>query len=133
MYKAFDTGDIMADRWHILRKLIGGMGEVLIVFDRSHETLLAAKSFRSDVFEIDPGLADRFVQEARVWLDLDRHENLVEAHGIEIVGGRPFLFLEYISGGSLAEKILTSPSGIVARELLPLAIDLCDGMIFAVF
>jgi serine/threonine protein kinase len=131
MYKEFDTGDVMADRWHILRKLVGGMGEVLIVFDRSHEVLLAAKSFRQDVFKFAPDLSDRFVKEARVWLDLDRHENLVEAHFIEIIGGRPFLFLEYISGGSLSERILTSPSSILAREFLPLAIDLCDGMIFA--
>src|SRR5260370_33143451 len=71
-----------------------------------HETF-ALKTFRDEVFARNRTIAERFVDEARSWIKLDLHENIVEARGAEFFEGKPYLFLEYISGGDLGNLIGT--------------------------
>jgi serine/threonine-protein kinase len=90
----------------------GGMG---VVFKARQATLdrdVAVKFLRDD--RADPGRRERFLQEARAVARL-RHPNLVQVYEfgeLPAAGGsmsQPYLVLEYVSGGSLADLLRGSP------------------------
>lgn len=124
-------GDRIQNRWEIHRILRGGMGIVYIVYDHEHREAYAAKTFQDDVFARSHIAADRFTQEALTWVNLDFHQNVAEARFVQTIRGKPFLFLEYVSGGDLGGWI-GSPRLIEdLPQVLRFAIEFCDGMIQA--
>jgi serine/threonine protein kinase/Flp pilus assembly protein TadD len=91
----------------------GGMG---VVFKARQATLnrdVAVKLLRDD-HRADSGRRERFLQEARAVARL-RHPHLVQVYEFGEVpasgatGSRPYLVLEYVSGGSLADLLRGSP------------------------
>ena len=56
----------------------------------------------------DPAFADRFRQEARVAARLE-HAHIVPIHAYGIEGGRPWMAMRLVTGGSLAERVRRSP------------------------
>lgn len=125
-------GTLTENRWEIHNILQGGLGIVYVVYDNKLSEPLAAKTFRDEVFEFNPNIADNFRREALVWLNLDVHPNITQARFVETVANKPFLFLEYISGGDLR--------GIIGRKrltdnlplVLQMVIQVCDGMNHAI-
>src|SRR3954471_5892612 len=72
----------------------------------------------SDVLAEDPRFVARFEREARLAAGLN-HPNLVKVFDFSVETERPFLIMEYVAGGTLAEargQILEVDS--LARELL---------------
>ena len=128
-------GDKISNRWEILRIFGGpgrsGMGIVYVVYDPKFREMLAAKTFQDKVFADNPQIADRFMQEALVWVNLEAHQNVVEAHFVEKIVGKLFLFLEYVSGGDLGSWIGTPRLTEDLPQVLRFAIQFCDGMIHA--
>ena len=49
----------------------------------------------------------RFAAECRLWVQLGEHPNIVRAHSVEIIDGRPYVVLELIQGGELSRWIGT--------------------------
>jgi tetratricopeptide (TPR) repeat protein len=105
----------------------GGMG---VVFKARQATLdrdVAVKFLRDD-HRADPGQRERFLQEARAVARL-RHPHLVQVYAFgevpaaEGATSRPYLVLEYVSGGSLADFLRGSPQppGEAARLVETLA------------
>src|SRR5206468_2044806 len=90
----------------------------------------AVKGFQQEVFEKNPQIAERFVQEARTWIKLERHENICQAFFVKRIENEPFLFLELITGGDLQSWIGTPK--LTVLEVLRLALQFCDGMVHAV-
>jgi tetratricopeptide (TPR) repeat protein len=127
----FKVGDRVDGHWDILKIIRGGMGIVYVVFDDRWREAFAAKTFQDEVFARDPETANRFVLEARSWLNLDAHQNVVRAHFVERVHEKPFLFLEYVSGGDLSGWIGTPRLTQDLRQVLLFAMQFCDGMIHA--
>lgn len=115
-------------RWEVHRILQGGMGVVFIVYDREWREAFAAKTFQDEVFARNPNIKDRFEKEALAWVNLDLHENITEARLLHVIGGKPFLFLEYISGGDLGRWIGTSRLTDDLPQVLRFSIQFCDGM-----
>ena len=115
-------------RWEIHKVLEGGMGRVYIVYDHEFRKPFAAKTFKDELFRRNPMVAERFTQEALAWTRLDRHENIAEARWVENIQGKPFLFLEYVSGGNLSDWIGLPGFGEDLRQVLRFAIQFCDGM-----
>jgi len=118
-------------RWEIYKVLGGGMGRVYIVYDHEFREPLAAKTFQNELFKRNPMVAERFTQEALAWTRLDRHENIAQARFVENIHGKPFLFLEYVSGGDLSRWIGTPRLSEDLPQVLRFAIQFCDGMTHA--
>ena len=115
-------------RWEIGKILGGGMGRVYIVYDHEWRDALAAKTFQDELFKRNPMVAERFTQEALAWIRLDRHENIAQARWVVNIEGKPFLFLEYVSGGDLSDWIGTPRLSEDLPQVLRFAIQFCDGM-----
>src|SRR5713226_5115276 len=103
----WQIGDRIRNRWEIHKILRGGMGIVYVVYDHELHEPFAAKTFQEEIFARNPAIADRFTQEALAWLNFDVHQNVTQARFVQTVGGKPFLFLEYVSGGELGRWIGT--------------------------
>ena len=47
----------------------------------------------------------RFATECRLWVQLGQHPNIVQAHAVEIIDGKPYVVLELVQGGDLVRWI----------------------------
>ncbi len=122
----FTEGDLLDGRWSVERVLPGAMGSVLILVDPASGNRFAAKTPRLDAV-LDAAALGRFEVEARNWLTLGAHENVVEALFLEEIPTagrrRPFLFLEYIEGPTLREVLDREQ-----RLAVPVVLDVGTGM-----
>ncbi len=82
----------------------GGMGVVYKARQTCLDRLVAVKVIRADLAETDPGALARFRAEAQAVAQLQA-PNIVAIYEIGVHAGRPFLALEYVEGGTLAEKL----------------------------
>jgi len=85
----------------------GGMG---IVFKARHLQLkrLAALKMVSSWAQAKPELLARFRREAEAVARL-QHPNIVQIHEVGEHNGQPFFSLEYVDGGSLAQRLAGAP------------------------
>lgn len=124
-------GDNIRNRWEIHKILSGGMGVVYVVYDHEHHNAYAAKTFQDEIFALSPVIAHRFTQEALTWINLDVHQNVTAARFVETIEGKPYLFLEYVSGGDLGGWIGTPRLTEDLPQALRFSIHFCDGMTHA--
>src|SRR5262249_36882335 len=82
----------------------GGMGVVWKARQRRLDRLVALKCLRADVA---PEL-QRFQAEAQVVARL-QHPNIVQIYEVGEWQGQPFLTLEYLDGGTLADQLTGKP------------------------
>jgi serine/threonine protein kinase len=95
----------------------GGMAIVWRATDLQLERDVAIKVI-ADVLAEDPRFIARFEREARLAAALN-HPNLVKLFDYSVVDERPFLVMEYIGGGTLAEAHAQSLDvDTLARDLL---------------
>lgn len=66
--------------------------------------------------------AERFIEEARVAASI-RHPGIVTVHDVDFVGGVYFIVQEYLSGGTLADRMKRQPleTELIDRYLVPAA------------
>lgn len=120
------TSDL--EDWDVRKVLKGGMGVVYILYQPERKALYAAKTYLDDR---DPVLEQLFLRECKAWIGIPPHDNVVEAAFVRRIGGRPFLFLEFVNGGDLTRWVGT-PELLGDRPLLILlATQFCDGMTHA--
>src|SRR5262249_25965108 len=111
----------------------GGMGVVYQARQATLDRAVAVKFLR-DAHRADPGQRERFLQEARAIARL-RHPNLVQVYQfgeVPAAGGatsQPYLVLEYVSGGSLANLLRGEPQPPV--EAAQLVETLADAIHYA--
>jgi len=97
----FELRDRIDDQYTVLEKFRGGMSVVYIVLDDFSQKRFAVKTVKEEMLE-DRASVDRFAQEARTWMNLGRHEHIVEAIIYREIKGQPFLFLENVEARGLA-------------------------------
>lgn len=127
----WQIGERIKNRWEVYKILKGGMGVVYLVYDHEHHNVYAAKTFREEFFASSPAIIERFVQEAHAWINLDFHQNVTKARFVNTIAGKPYLFLEYISGGDLSHWIGTRRLTSDLAQVLRFAVQFCDGMVHA--
>jgi len=127
----WQIGEFIKGRWEVHKVLYGGAGVVYIVYDQAFGEPFAAKTFQDEVFAQSPTIADRFMREALAWIRMDLHPNVTQARMVEKIEGKPFLFLEYVSGGDLRNWIGTPRLLEDLPQVLRFGIQFCDGMVHA--
>ena len=126
-------GDELLDHYEIIRVHKGAMGQVFICIDRDSGQHIAAKTFQ-DIYMQDILQRRVFVHEAETWIRLERHPNIVQAHFVERIDGKPYLFLEAIltdnpRGPTIKDYMFTHTVNVA--EVVGLGMQFCDGMIHA--
>ncbi len=105
----------------------GGMGEVFRARQGSLGRTVALKLLRPDLLAVG-WMPERFEQEARRMAAL-QHSNVVTVHDcVRLDDGRVAIVMEYISGGSLREKLQAAPGGLPLPQALQWAREIAAGL-----
>jgi serine/threonine protein kinase len=80
----------------------GGMGEVYVAEDSELARQVAVKVL-DERLSADPAARQRFLREARAAAGLSGHPNVVTIFDVGESGDRPFIVMELLAGGTLAE------------------------------
>ena len=99
----------------------GGMGVVYRAWDRRLHRPVALKMLLAGAYA-RPEERERFRREAEAAAGL-RHANIVQVYDVGDLDGRPYFTMEFVEGGSLAEKLAGTPlpAGQAAALLATLA------------
>lgn len=100
----WEVGDVILDRYEVVRTFDGGMGRVCRVRHRDWGVDLAVKSPLAPEL-MTPNGAQAFFREAEAWIELEMHPNIVTCYYVRELGGVPRLFAEYVEGGTLFDWI----------------------------
>jgi len=122
----FQVGDKIDGQFEVIGKHVGGMGIVYITVDDFSGRKYAVKSIKEELLK-DPNTLRRFSMEARTWINLDRHDNIVQAMFYREVEGKPLLFLEFIEGTDL-QHLLRKDSPLAVPQAIDFALQFCKGM-----
>ncbi len=85
----------------------GGMGVVYRAWDQRLHRPVALKMLLAGDFA-RPDERERFEREAEAAAGL-RHANIVQVYQVGDLEGRPYFTMEFVEGGSLAEKLAGTP------------------------
>ena len=72
---------------------------------------------------------ERVLEEARV-LDRLRHPNIVQVNGVDEIGGKVVIDMEYIRGRNL-QDVLRQTAPLSVDQAVSIAVQVCDGLAFA--
>jgi serine/threonine-protein kinase len=135
------AADLPRIRGYELQEVLGrgGMGVVYKAWHRRLSRAVALKMLLAGPYA-RPEELERFLREAEAVAGL-RHANVVQVYDVGDLDGRPYFTMEYVEGGSLAQKLAGTPqpadqaaalvatlaeatevahqSGIVHRDLKP--------------
>lgn len=129
----YKVGDYIRDRYLVHTVLIGGMGEVYQVTDIALDEIVAIKTYISK-FLSHPKLVEAFISEARTWVMLEKHPNIVQAKSIFWSEEKPFVVMEWIHGDEKLGSCIRNLLRYGALEIslaLDLAIQFCYGAAYA--
>lgn len=117
---------LLTNRYRIIREIgSGGMGLVYEAEDEKLKMRVAIKVMR-EILSRDPGSVARLIAEARhsmVLSDL----NIVRVHNFEDDTTVKFLVMEYVEGGTLADR-LAKQEKFAEEETRRLGIKICKGL-----
>jgi len=109
MVGAYSVGDWIGGRFQVFDVHQGGMSLVYVVNDQMGgpgPQVVALKTLRGELLRSRIRIS-RFAAECRLWVQLGEHANIVRAHSVEVIDGRPYVVLELIQGGDLNRWIGT--------------------------
>ncbi len=128
MVGARRVGDWIGDRFEIFDVHEGGMSLVYVVHDhlgKSGRTVVALKTLKDELLG-HRIRRSRFATECRLWVQLGQHPNIVQAHAVEIIEGKPYVVLELVQGGDLVRWIGSPRLDLV--QALRFGVQFCQGM-----
>ena len=112
----------LADTYRLERRLgAGGMGTAYLGRDDVLDRPVAVKT----VTVSSPDLLARLTQEARAMAAI-QDPAIAQIHGLETWRGRPFLVIEFLVGGTLADRLREGP--IPVPEAVAIAIRVAGGL-----
>jgi serine/threonine protein kinase len=95
-------------RFEILGEIgLGGMGKVYQALDPQHDRQVAIKALPQQ-YLTDLGFRARFEREARLIADLE-HAAILPVYEFGEQDGQPYLVMQYMPNGSLADRLLRGP------------------------
>ena len=101
--------DLLPERYRGPRRIgRGGMGEIYRATDETLGRAVAVKVL-AERYAGDASVRERFTREALAAARLSGRPNIVTIFDVGEAGGRPFIVMEYLGGGSLDEKLREGP------------------------
>ena len=100
----------------------GGMAEVYLAYDPNSKRNVATKVIR-DSLANDPAFRQRFNREIRFVANLE-HPSIVPVYDVDEYDGKPFLVMQWMTGGSLRERLIRegaldpSEANLILRQLV---------------
>jgi serine/threonine protein kinase len=122
----YSVGQILDREFRIVAIHKGGMAIVYIVEDTETGKRAAAKTIREE-FLNDPSLVARFRREMKIWVGMGDHPNVVRAFFVKNIQSYPFLFMEYLDGGSIFD-LLKETRSLPLDQILRIAKGIAEGM-----
>ena len=127
--EAFATGDILDDRYRLLRQV--GSGAMGVVYEAEHlhmQRRVAVKVLRGDIAQ-EAVAVQRLQQEAQLTSDLG-HVNIVQCRDFgHARDGRVYLVMEWLDGETL--EALLERDGVDVEAAVEIAIQICSGLAVA--
>jgi eukaryotic-like serine/threonine-protein kinase len=111
------------------RLAIGEMSTVYLARHRELDRLVALKMLHPTL-TTDDGFRQRFLHEGRIQSQLS-HPNIAQLRDFIEQDGRYFLVVEYLSGGTLADKLTGHRSGFEPGTAVNLATQALAGLAYA--
>ncbi len=112
----YKIGDMIGEKYEILDILgKGGFGIVYLVDAKDLGGVYAMKTFRDEFFE-DTIVRERFKREAKLWIDMGRHPNIVYAYFIDEIEKRQYVLMEYITPGP---NTVNTIEGYIKQDRIP--------------
>jgi serine/threonine protein kinase len=122
------VGDRFGEEMQIKAILQGGFSVVFLLGPAGlPQVMWAAKTFK-DEFAYVESAVESFWHEAQRWIELGKHKNIVYAHRVFEIRGKPYIYLEFIDGGTL-RPLLSRP--LPVSNCLSLVTGICAGMEYA--
>ena len=128
-------GDIIDERYLIQDVKRGAMGVVYLCEDTLRSGLVAIKTFQNTYLNSEEN-CQRFLEEALMWIQLGKHPNVVQAFGLRLIEGKPFLLLERVVAGArrgVTLKHLFFSQPVTSQFMIQTAIHICSGMMHALY
>lgn len=122
----YEIGQKLDEKFLVRQVHEGGMAVVYVVEDVETGKKAAAKTMREELLG-DPTMVARFRRETRIWVGLGSHPNVVRAFFVKDIDSVPFLFMEYLDGGSLFD-LIKKVRPIPIEQVCKIAIGIADGM-----
>lgn len=121
---------LIADRFELGEFIAqGGMGAVYQGLDRQTGAMVAIKRLKRELITADGSLLARFAREGEALRTLD-HRNIVKLLATAEQDSEHYLVLEYVGGGSLADR-LRNESKLTIEQTLAIALELADALAHA--
>ena len=119
-----------AERYELEHRLgHGGMATVYLARDLKLDREVAIKLL-ADNYAGDDEVRKRFSREARLAARLD-HPNVVQVFDVGEEDDRPYIVMEHVDGGTLADRLNGGKRAMARAESLRLLGQLCDGLAHA--
>ncbi len=132
---AYQRGDFIGDLLQVIDVLgEGGFGIVYLARSLARNDIVALKTLRGELVR-DEQTRALFEKEAKIWVELGAHPNLVRAKWVNEIGGRLYIAMEYVRAGagrpnSLEGHLEEGP--IATEQALLWGIQFCRGMEYAI-
>jgi len=102
---------ILPDRYRDAERLArGAMGDIYRATDTTLDRVVAVKLL-AEPYVADDAARRRFSREARAAARVSGDPNIVTIYDVGDAGGRPYIVMEYIDGGSLEQRLATGHQG----------------------
>jgi serine/threonine protein kinase len=127
----FKVGDYIGGEFRVHQVMKGGMGAVYVVTHPRYGAPLILKTLQQNG---DSGAEELFRQEAKAWIDVGLHPNLVEAFWVDRFSGVLYVAAEYIAPDDNECNTLDGhiASGRISHvSLLKWSAQFCYGMMYA--
>ncbi|KYK38140.1 MAG: hypothetical protein AYK18_07855 [Theionarchaea archaeon DG-70] len=127
--RILQPGECLADSYTVKEQILGGgFADIYIVLEKGRKEPLILKVPQAK-FQTNEKWTQLFVYEAELWINLGISQNIVTAHNVLVIDGNIHLFVEYIDGCTLGDRITSK--GMDLRELVRIAMDVANGLSYA--
>jgi serine/threonine protein kinase len=116
---------VICGRYRVLDERRGGQAVVYRAKDLKTGEIYAIKKPLSPE---SPKAVQQFRNEVRLWLQLPTNRHIVKAIDVIVENELPYLVMEYVDGGTLADRLTPTGTALPRKDALSFAYQICDGM-----